>query len=154
MWLTCPYHSGLLHWHWGNHMIAPVPVKQPWMASNAESIPMTFLLCTYFVMIILLCVVEKSGLFAHIVQGCFTGTGAIIGLSRCQLSNPQGPVESRKYFHVIKSSWRTQGKSEYQPTPDPIHQLWSHVACHSGMPHPESDLKSGKHPWGQDKLSV
>ena len=30
---TCriyPYSSGLLHWHWGNHMIAPVPVKQPW----------------------------------------------------------------------------------------------------------------------------
>ena len=26
----CPYSSGLLHWHWGNHMIAPVPVKQPW----------------------------------------------------------------------------------------------------------------------------
>ena len=25
-----PYPSGLLHWHWGNHMIAPVPVKQPW----------------------------------------------------------------------------------------------------------------------------
>ena len=23
------YPSGLLHWHWGNHMIAPVPVKQP-----------------------------------------------------------------------------------------------------------------------------
>ena len=23
----CPYPSGLLHWHWGNHMIAPVPVK-------------------------------------------------------------------------------------------------------------------------------
>ena len=22
--------SGLLHWHWGNHTIAPVPVKQPW----------------------------------------------------------------------------------------------------------------------------
>ena len=22
-----PYTSGLLHWHWGNHMIAPVPVK-------------------------------------------------------------------------------------------------------------------------------
>ena len=26
----CPYPSGLLHWHWGNLMIAPVPVKQPW----------------------------------------------------------------------------------------------------------------------------
>ena len=26
-----PYPSGLLHWHWGNHTIAPVPVKQPWM---------------------------------------------------------------------------------------------------------------------------
>ena len=27
----CPtYFSGLLHWRWGNHMIAPVPVKQPW----------------------------------------------------------------------------------------------------------------------------
>ena len=25
-----PYFSGLLHWHWGNHMIAPVPVNQPW----------------------------------------------------------------------------------------------------------------------------
>ena len=24
------YPSGLLHWHWGNHAIAPVPVKQPW----------------------------------------------------------------------------------------------------------------------------
>ena len=25
-----PYPSRLLHWHWGNLMIAPVPVKQPW----------------------------------------------------------------------------------------------------------------------------
>ena len=25
-----PYPSGLHHWYWGNHMIAPVPVKQPW----------------------------------------------------------------------------------------------------------------------------
>ena len=25
-----PYPSGSLHWHWGNHMIAPVSVKQPW----------------------------------------------------------------------------------------------------------------------------
>ena len=25
-----PYSSMLLHWYWGNHMIAPVPVKQPW----------------------------------------------------------------------------------------------------------------------------
>ena len=25
-----PYSLGLLDWHWGNHMIAPVPVKQPW----------------------------------------------------------------------------------------------------------------------------
>ena len=22
--------SGLLHWHWGNHLIAPLPVKWPW----------------------------------------------------------------------------------------------------------------------------
>ena len=28
-WFIYPYTSGLLHWHWGNHMIAPVPVKQP-----------------------------------------------------------------------------------------------------------------------------
>ena len=26
-WRIYPYPSGLLHWHWGNHMIAPVPVK-------------------------------------------------------------------------------------------------------------------------------
>ena len=25
-----PNPSGLPHWHWGNHMIAPVLVKQPW----------------------------------------------------------------------------------------------------------------------------
>ena len=30
MWFSCPYSSGLLHWHLGNHVIAPVPVKQPW----------------------------------------------------------------------------------------------------------------------------
>ena len=29
-WWFYPYPSGLLHWHWGNLMIAPVPVKQPW----------------------------------------------------------------------------------------------------------------------------
>ena len=28
--LICPHPSGLLHWHWGNHTIAPVPVKWPW----------------------------------------------------------------------------------------------------------------------------
>ena len=27
MWFICPYSSGLLHWHWGKHMFAPVPVK-------------------------------------------------------------------------------------------------------------------------------
>ena len=25
-----PYSPGLFHWHWGNHMIAPVPVMWPW----------------------------------------------------------------------------------------------------------------------------
>ena len=29
-WLISPYPSGLLHWHWGNLTIAPVPAKQPW----------------------------------------------------------------------------------------------------------------------------
>ena len=28
---------GLLHWHWGNHMIAPVPVKQPWRIWENQS---------------------------------------------------------------------------------------------------------------------
>ena len=28
--LISPYPSGLLHWHWGNLTIAPVPAKQPW----------------------------------------------------------------------------------------------------------------------------
>ena len=27
------YPSRLFHWHWGNHMIAPVPLKQPWRIS-------------------------------------------------------------------------------------------------------------------------
>ena len=27
VWFIYTYSSGLLHWHWGNHMIAPVPVK-------------------------------------------------------------------------------------------------------------------------------
>ena len=30
MWYIYSYSSGLLPWHWGNHMIAPVPVKYPW----------------------------------------------------------------------------------------------------------------------------
>ena len=32
LWLTWfySYPSGLLHWHWGNRMIAPMSVKQPW----------------------------------------------------------------------------------------------------------------------------
>ena len=30
VWSIYPYSSGLLHWHWGNHTIAPVPMKQPW----------------------------------------------------------------------------------------------------------------------------
>ena len=29
-WLIFPYPSGLLHWHCGNLMIAPVPAKKPW----------------------------------------------------------------------------------------------------------------------------
>ena len=33
LWLSIswfyPYPSGLLHWQWGNHMIVPMPVKQP-----------------------------------------------------------------------------------------------------------------------------
>ena len=29
-WLIFPYPSGLLYWHCGNLMIAPVPAKQPW----------------------------------------------------------------------------------------------------------------------------
>ena len=29
-WLIFPYPSGLLHWHWGNLTIAPMPAKQPW----------------------------------------------------------------------------------------------------------------------------
>ena len=29
-WLIFPYPSGLLHWHWGNLTIAPVPAKQSW----------------------------------------------------------------------------------------------------------------------------
>ena len=29
-WPIFPYPSGLLHWHWGNLTIAPVPAKQPW----------------------------------------------------------------------------------------------------------------------------
>ena len=30
MWLTCTYHSGLLHWHWGNLRTASIPVKWSW----------------------------------------------------------------------------------------------------------------------------
>ena len=37
LWSFYPYSSGLLHWHWGNHTIAPVPVKQPWKIWVNES---------------------------------------------------------------------------------------------------------------------
>ena len=29
-WLIFPYPTGLLHWHFGNLTIAPMPAKQPW----------------------------------------------------------------------------------------------------------------------------
>ena len=33
-----PYHSGLLHWHWGNHEITPVAVKQTlWILVNQST---------------------------------------------------------------------------------------------------------------------
>ena len=31
MWSIYPYYSGLPHWHWANHMVTPMPVKQPWV---------------------------------------------------------------------------------------------------------------------------
>ena len=34
--------------------------------------------------------VDLCGLFTHILQGYFTGTGAIIWLPQCQWSNPEG----------------------------------------------------------------
>ena len=39
------YSSGLLHWHWGNHMIAPVPVKLPcriWVNKSLQSTKNTY----------------------------------------------------------------------------------------------------------------
>ena len=34
-----PYFSGLLHWHWANIIIAPVPVKQPWRTWLSRLVP-------------------------------------------------------------------------------------------------------------------
>ena len=31
VWFIYPYSSGLLHWHWDNCVIVPVPVKLPWI---------------------------------------------------------------------------------------------------------------------------
>ena len=42
------------------------------------------LLCLYYKFLINLCVS-----FSHILQGCFTGTGAIIWLPQCLWSNPE-----------------------------------------------------------------
>ena len=36
-WLIFPYPSGLLHWHFGNLTIAPVPAKQPWWIEKNTS---------------------------------------------------------------------------------------------------------------------
>ena len=41
MWCIYPYSPGLLHWHWGNHTIAPVPEEQPWrMGVNTSHGPL------------------------------------------------------------------------------------------------------------------
>ena len=34
-------HSGFLHWRWGNHKVAPAPVKQPWTICIHWSHPST-----------------------------------------------------------------------------------------------------------------
>ena len=53
-------------------------------------------------------------LFTHVIQGYFTGTGAIIGLSQCQWSNPEGygynqPVpthnKSQQRVNHVHNSW-------------------------------------------------
>ena len=41
IWHIYPYHSGLLHWHWSNHLIVLVPLKYPWRTWVNQSIMMT-----------------------------------------------------------------------------------------------------------------
>ena len=60
LWSILSIFWGLSRWHWSNHMIAPVPVKQPWrLWGNIpnESTTITYVnitkqttpkLCTYF----------------------------------------------------------------------------------------------------------
>ena len=43
-----------------------------------------------FVEVILSVLVDSCDLCNHILQGCFTGTGAIMWLPQCQWSNPEG----------------------------------------------------------------
>ena len=39
---------------------------------------------------VVFCCGSVTNVFNRILQGCFTGTGAIIGLPQCQWSNPEG----------------------------------------------------------------
>ena len=40
-----PYHSGLLHWHWGGCMITPVTVMIPWWRHQRETFSALLALC-------------------------------------------------------------------------------------------------------------
>ena len=59
-------------------------------------------------------VLDSHNLFTHILQGYFTGTGAIIWLPQCQWSNPEG-------YGLIQPS---PNHNKTKQSRNSVHNLW------------------------------
>ena len=66
---------------------------------------------------------EASIDLTHILQGCFTGTGAIIWLPQCQWSNPEG-YGQRCCMNPQRTDDITTNKPKHNITIHYVHILW------------------------------
>ena len=61
---------------------------------------------------IVLCWVKWGPNFTHILQGYFTGTGAITWLPQCQWSDPEGYTFMVMHIMIVRYSWELRKSSK------------------------------------------
>ena len=91
--LFYPWASGLLQWHWGNHRVNPLcPMKYTFLSA---------LFCDDIL-------IDSCHIFTHILQGCFTGTGAILWLP----SASEAILKDMGKSHLYQTKMNT---TKYEP---------------------------------------
>ena len=129
-----PYFSGLLHWHWGNHLIAPVPVKQPWrvwvnvihFSTKIEKYNHNKL-CAYFMgytVSVVLNTMRPRQNGCHFPDNIFKrilNENCCISMKIPKKFVPQGPINNIPALVQIMA-WRRSGD---EPLPEPMMTLFN-----------------------------